>query len=183
MEKKELLASWTYTGGELARQRWKDNLPVIGFVVGLLIIGILAWPLFLSSSPWISKAGGWLIVRWLLVTAGGTAMLVSGISKLREKLYKKVVPASTEEVVITSEKIITERKTWLLSGGQRRLTGVEYEAGRTQDYIVFRGVESRIGKRERRFVVKLPVPLAAREKGELVCRYFSNRLKKDPATG
>jgi hypothetical protein len=177
MIKNEILASWVYKKGELAKQRLAKKTAIVAFVTGVIIFVSIVFPLKLWDVVFFKKATVWLLLAILLLVVGAVYYLLHFFSGIVFGVFKKVVAIKEEEVIVTSAKIITENKTWMLHSEQRSLTEVVYNSSKNPSEIIFRGQEARPGNASSRFVVKLPLPKEEHDNGEKIYNYFKQLVK------
>jgi hypothetical protein len=176
MVKNKMLASWVYRQGELARQRLVKKTAVIAFIALLVLVIIVIFPLLFSGAFIIKNILARVILIILLFFAVLVYCFPGFFSGLLFKGIKKIATAADEEVIITSEKIITEKKTWMLNNEKKELRSVEWDNAAKPGELIFRGRESIPGEADKRFLVRLPVPPHAYHSGEKIYQYFKQLL-------
>jgi hypothetical protein len=176
MVKNEMLASWVCQNGELAKLRFMEKAGIIAFIAGLGLFTAIMYPLILWDTVVFNKITGWLIVIGFFIIVGIVYWLLQFFSGLVFSILKKIIQPKAEEVIVTSAKIITEKKTWILSNETHLLTAVELNGKAKPAEIIFKGKELDGNKAGKPFTVTLPVPQAEQVSGEKICRYFTNLL-------
>ncbi len=172
MTKSELLASWVYRYGELARQRLTEKTAAIALVAGLVLLIFPVFSLFFWDTVFFKRTAVWIIVILFLLFMALVYAALNFFSGLLYSIASKFVPAREEEVIITSAKIITEKKTWILNDEKKELQSVKWGTAKKRAELVFRGVEKEPGRPGRNYVVKLPVPPGEYRNGEKIYDYF-----------
>ncbi len=171
-----MLASWVYRHGELVRQRLIKKIAAIAFITGVVLVVVVICPLFFGNEIMVKNT----VARLVFITFFLFVVIVycrpDFFSGLLLKGKKKIIPVEEEEVIITSAKIITEKKTWVLNNEKKELCSVEWDNAAKPGELIFRGTESMPGKADRRFSVRLPVPPHEYHSGEKIYHYFKQLL-------
>jgi hypothetical protein len=181
MVKNELLASWVYRQGELAKQRFMEKTGLVALIAGLLLFIAIMYPLILWDTIVFNKITGWILVIALFIIVGIVYWLLQLFSGMVFGVYKKLVNIKAEEVIVTSSKIIAEKKTWILSDEKHVLTGVEFNEKVKPGQLIFKGKEIDKGQPGTSFTVTLPVPDDAYIDGEKIYTYFKKMLAAEGA--
>jgi hypothetical protein len=108
----------------------------------------------LAQQRLIQKMGGWPPFGRLLFLA-----------------YRKLATIKAEEVLVTTAKIITEKKTWVLFGENRQLTHIRLHSRPRSVSLLFKVQEKRAHK-TRSFTVTLPIPSGQLALGNSIYQYF-----------
>jgi hypothetical protein len=112
----------------------------------------------LTQQRLIRKVGGWPLFGRLLFS-----------------VYRKLATVEHEEVLVTTAKIITEKKTWVLFGENRQLTHIRMYSRPRSVSLQFKGQEKRAHK-TRSFTVVLPIPPGQLALGNSIYAYFMEWL-------
>jgi hypothetical protein len=174
--KSEMLASWVYRHGELARHRLVKKIAAIAFIAGLILVAIVIYPLFFGNEVVVKNSVSRAAFIIFLLFVAAVYFTPKFFSGLLIKGIKKIIPVAEEEVIITSAKIITEKKTWMLNNEKKILCSVEWDDAANPGELIFRGKELMQGKADRRFSVRLPVPPNEYQSGEKIYHYFKQLL-------
>jgi hypothetical protein len=177
MVKNEMLASWVYKNGELAKQRFMEKTGVIAMITGLVLFIAVMYPLILWDTIVFNKITGWIILIALFAIVGLVYYLLQFFSGILFSICKKIIRVKAEEVVVTSAKIITEKKTWILRDETHLLTTVAFDNKIKPAELLFKGKQVEAGMAEKFFTVKLPVPEDAG--GEKIYNYFKKLLEAE----
>jgi hypothetical protein len=176
MVKNEMLASWVYSNGELVKQRFMEKTGVVSLITGLLLFIGIMYPLILWDTIVFNKITGLLILLAFFIIVSIVYYLLQFFSGILFSGFKKLIQIKEEEVIITTLKIITEKKTWILSDEQHLLTSVECNGKLKAAAIIFKGKEINKGQAGVSFTVRLPVPAAEKLNGEKICHYFKESI-------
>lgn len=174
MPEKKIIATWVYKRGELLHQRVMDNMQAIAFVMGILLYIILLLPVIQWNTNWFTATKSLLLLLGLLAVSGVLLFTAKTLGNAVFALYRRFKQPSEEEIIITTEKIITEKKTWILEDEKRQLTTVEYDAANTQ--LIFRGREI-AQSQQKKFIVRLPLPRYEGTAIKNVVQYFTQRVQ------
>lgn len=171
MVKNELLASWTYRRGELLKQRIMQKTSGLALLFGLVIMAAILIPLLIWQGHLFAKVWGWLLVAALLAMSWLVYRHYTLFGNLLFTIYRKLIPLKEEEILITSAKIITSKKTWILLGENRELTDIKFQTGSQNTSLVFNGQE-KTAKLSKSFKVILPIPPQELALAQTIYEYF-----------
>jgi hypothetical protein len=181
MTKSEMLASWVYRRGELARQRLAEKTAAIALVAALVLFVIIVYPLFFWDAVFFKKTAAWVIVIAFLLFTAVIYYTLRFFSGMLFSIVNKFSPFKEEEVIVTSAKIITEKKTWILNDEKKELRSVEWDNPDRPGELVFRGKEKQPGQPGRNYVVRLPVAADENQSGQKIYNYFKQLLSAEAA--
>ena len=171
----ELISSWIYKKGELTRQKMDDWIMGAAVVLAALLTFTVAWPLTSTHLPFTGKINKFL----LLLVFFGIALLLYYILKLFSgsifAVYSVVAGIKEEEIIFTSYKITSTRKTWVLTDDIKKLTAVQLRT-KKNSALVFKGTSTSPGKTPVQYSITIPVPVGERRNAEKVYDYFKALL-------
>ena len=171
----ELITAWVYKKGELAKQRMENWILVIAVVISLLLTFTVAWSLTYTHFLFTRKINSLL----LLLIFFGIAIIAYYVVKIFSgslfMLYSKIAGIEEEEILFTNQKIATTNKTWVLNSEMKKLTSVSFADSKKRE-LVFKGTETKPGKRPVNYTINIPVPLGEFRNAAKVYVYFKNVL-------
>lgn len=97
------------------------------------------------------------------------------VGRLLFSVYRRMASFKAEEILITTAKIITEKKTWILLGENRQLTHVRLR-NRPQSISLLFKVQEKMAHKTRFFTVTLPIPPQHMALGNSIYLYFMEWL-------
>lgn len=169
----ELIAAWIYKNGELMKQRMEK----LFFAVAAIIASLLTFTLFLISNSiaFFAAATSWKMLAFFFLLA----TLLYGILRILCNdiflVYKKIVNPEDEEILFTSNKIASTKKTWILNNEVKKLVSVHFNTTKRKE-LLFKVIEIRPGKRPVRYTIYIPVPMGEFRNAEKVKAYFDKKL-------
>ena len=170
-----LITTWVYKKGELAKQRMENWILGVAVIISLLLTFTVAWPLTYTHLPFTGKINSLL----LLLVFFGIAIVAYYVLKIFSgslfMLYTKISGVEEEEILFTNQKIATAKKIWVLNNKVKKLTSVSF-AGSKKRELVFKGTETKPGKRPVNYTINIPVPLGEFRNAAKVYVYFKNAL-------
>jgi hypothetical protein len=89
--------------------------------------------------------------------------------------YRRMATVEPEEILVTTAKIITEKKTWILFGENRQITHVRLR-NRTQSVSLLFKVQEKVAHKTRYFTIILPIPPGQLAFGNRIYEYFAEWL-------
>jgi hypothetical protein len=93
------------------------------------------------------------------------------VGRLLFSVYRRIASFKAEEILITTAKIITEKKTWILFGENRQLTHVRLR-NRPQSISLLFKVREKMAHKTRFFTVTLPIPPQHSALADSIYAYF-----------
>jgi hypothetical protein len=177
--KNEMLAHWVYRRGELARRQLAKKAVAIAFaaVVALLIFMVLSWVFW--RTVFFKNMATWVFAATILLLMAMAFYILRFLPAALFGIVHKLSPFKQEEVIITSAKIITEKKTWVVWDEKKQLSSVEWSPAAKPVELIFRGKEIAAGRPGRNYMVRLPVPADEYQNGEKIYRHFKQLLTPD----
>lgn len=79
------------------------------------------------------------------------------IGRFLFSVYRRMASFKAEEVLVTTAKIITEKKTWVLLSENRQLTHIRLR-NRPQSVSLLFKVQEKMAHKTRFFTITLPIP-------------------------
>jgi putative transposon-encoded protein len=167
----ELIAAWIYKNGELVKQRMKHFFLAIAVIIALLLTFTLAWPMVSSGVPFFKKAVSWKILLFFFTSVTILYYILKLFSDGIFLLYKKIIDPENEEILFTSNKITSTKKTWILNDESRKLVSVQFRAAKKKE-LVFKGTVTKMGSHPANYTIYIPVPVGELRNAEKIYNYF-----------
>lgn len=95
--------------------------------------------------------------------------------RLLFSVYRRMANFKAEEILVTTAKIITEKKTWILFSENRQLTHVRLRYRPRSICLLFK-VQEKIAHKTRFVTVTLPIPPQHLALGNSIYAYFMEWL-------
>jgi hypothetical protein len=87
-----------------------EKTGAIAFIAGLVLFTAIMYPLIIWDTIVFNKITGWITVIGFFIIVGVVYWLMQVFSGLLFSICKKIRHIKEEEVIVTSGKIITEKK-------------------------------------------------------------------------
>lgn len=158
----ELIAAWIYKNGELVKQRMQGLSLVMATVIAMLLSFAIARPLL-----------SWQTLLLFFTLATVCYYIIKQLSNDIFLLYKKIADPEDEEILFTSNKITSTKKTWILNDDSRKLVSVQFNATKNK-LLVFKGTITKPGSKPVNYTIGIPVPLGELRNAEKICNYFKS---------
>ncbi len=171
----ELIASWVYKNGELAKLKLDNWLVGIASILSIAFTFFVAAPLLKTNIPFTGKISNFLILITWLASFGLVYYILKLFSGSIFMLYQKIAGIKEEEILFTDSKVTSTNKTWVINNEIKKIASVQFLTAKNSE-LIFKGTETKPGKSPVQYTITIPVPVGELRNAEKVYEYFKAKL-------